>query len=63
MTHVVNTAEGKRTGMVDTNEDFYWRYGMTYMGLKLKDVAQTNISKHFSEVSDYIDEALNEGGK
>jgi len=63
VTHVLNTAEGKRTGMVDTNEDFYWRYGMTYMGLKLKDVAQTNISKHFSEVSDYIDEALNEGGK
>ena len=33
------------------------------MGIKLFDVAQTNISKHFIDVSDYIDEALNEGGK
>ena len=62
VTHVLNTAEGKKVGLVDTNEDFYYRYGIKYMGLKLFDVAQTNISKHFLEVSDYIDEALSEGG-
>ena len=60
---MLNTAEGKKTGLVDTNEDYYYRYGIKYMGLKLFDVAQTNISKHFIDVSDYIDEALNEGGK
>ena len=60
---MINTAEGKKTGLVDTNEDFYYPYGIKYMGLKLFDVAQTNISKHFVDVSDYIDEALDEGGK
>ena len=60
---MLNTAEGKKTGLVDTNEDYYYRYGIKYMGIKLFDVAQTNISKHFIDVSDYIDEALNEGGK
>ena len=63
MTHVLNTAEGKKTGLVDTNEDFYYPYGIKYMGIKLFDVAQTNISKHFLDVADYIDEALDEGGK
>ena len=63
VTHVCNTAEGKKVGLVDTNEDFYYRYGIKYMGIKLFDVAQTNIAKHFLEVSNYIDEALNEGGK
>ena len=62
VTHVLNTAEGKRIGLVDTNEDFYYPYGIKYMGLKLFDVAQTNIAKHFSDVSNYIDEALSEGG-
>jgi len=63
VTHVLNTAEGKKVGLVDTNENYYYPYGIKYMGLKLFDVAQTNISKHFLEVSDFIDEALNEGGK
>ena len=60
---MLNTAEGKKVGLVDTNENYYYPYGIKYMGLKLFDVAQTNISKHFLEVSDFIDEALNEGGK
>ena len=60
---MLNTAEGKKVGLVDTNENYYYPYGIKYMGLKLFDVAQTNISKHFLEVSDFIDEALNDGGK
>ena len=60
---MLNTAEGKKVGLVDTNENFYYPYGIKYMGLKLFDVAQTNISKHFLDVADFIDEALNEGGR
>ena len=60
---MLNTAEGKKTGLVDTNENFYYPYGIKYMGIKLFDVAQTNISKHFLDVADFIDEALNDGGK
>ena len=32
-------------------------------GLPLLDVAQTNIAMYFNEVSDFIDEARNSGGK
>jgi len=63
VTHVLNTAEGKRSGLVDTNENFYYPYGIKYKGLKLLDVAQTNIAVHFAEVAQYIDEALSSGGK
>ena len=63
VTHVLNTAEGKRTGLVDTNEDYYYPYGIKYKGLKLLDVAQTNIAVHFTDVAQYIDEALSSGGR
>ena len=63
VTHVLNTAEGNKVGRVDTSENFYYPYGIKYKGLKLCDVAQTNIALHFSDVADYIDEALSLGGK
>ena len=56
-------AEGKRRGLVDTNEDFYYPYGIKYKGLKLLDVAQTNIKMHFVDVAHFIDDALSSGGK
>ena len=63
VTHVLNTAEGTRVGLVDTNQNFYRPFGIKYKGLKLLDVAQTNIAMYFSEVAEYIDEALKTGGK
>ena len=36
---------------------------MKYKGLKLVDVAQTNIALHFDDVAEFIDEALANGGK
>jgi len=63
VTHVLNTAEGNRTGLVDTNQNFYKPFGIKYKGLKLLDVAQTNISMYFTEVAEFIDEALKSGGK
>merc|ERR1711862_486800 len=49
--------------MGDTNQDFYKPFGIKYKGLKLVDVAQTNIALHFDDVAEFIDEALAEGGK
>jgi protein-tyrosine phosphatase len=63
VTHVLNTAEGTRVGLVDTNQNYYKPFGIKYKGLKLLDVAQTNISMYFAEVAEYIDEALKSGGK
>ena len=48
---------------MDTNEDFYYPYGIKYKGLKLLDVAQTNIKMHFVDVAHFIDDALSSGGK
>ena len=42
---------------------YYKPSGIIYMGLRLADVDQTNISEHFEEVSAFIDEALSSGGK
>ena len=50
-------------GLVDTSQTFYKPFGIKYKGLKLLDVAQTNIAMYFSEVAEYIDEALRSGGK
>eukprot|EP00096_Caligus_rogercresseyi_P003741 TRINITY_DN1724_c0_g1_i1.p1 TRINITY_DN1724_c0_g1~~TRINITY_DN1724_c0_g1_i1.p1 ORF type:complete len:207 (-),score=68.04 TRINITY_DN1724_c0_g1_i1:204-824(-) len=63
VSHVLNTAEGSRSGLVDTNAKFYKPFGIQYKGLKLLDVAQTNISMYFVEAADFIDEALKSGGK
>merc|ERR1711971_385678 len=63
VTHVLNTAEGNRNGTVNTNQAYYSPFDIKYKGLKLLDVPQQNISLHFPEVAQFIDEALAEGGK
>jgi hypothetical protein len=44
-------------------QEFYKPFGIKYKGLKLLDVAQTNIALHFNEVAEFIDEALAGGGQ
>jgi len=44
-------------------QDYYRPFGIRYKGLQLIDVPQTNIAMYFNEASDFIDEALNSGGK
>lgn len=63
VTHVLNTAEGQRNGTVDTNQEFYKPFGIKYKGLKLLDVPQANIAIYFNEVGEFIEEALQNGGK
>jgi len=65
VTHVLNAAEGRRekNGTVDTNKEYYEPWGITYKGIQLVDVPQTNIAIYFSDVVDFIDDALETGGK
>lgn len=63
ITHVVNTAQGMSESMVDTNQDFYSDIGIKYHGFEILDLPVSNISLHFYEVSDFINEALKGGGK
>ena len=48
---------------VNTSQDYYRHAGIIYKGLPLLDVNQTNLSKHFEEVIQFIDSALTRGGK
>ncbi|XP_049788118.1 dual specificity protein phosphatase 3 [Schistocerca nitens] len=63
VTHVLNTAEGNRFGMVNTSRDYYRDSGIKYMGLQLQDLPVTNIALYFEEAADFIEEAIKSGGK
>ena len=79
ITHVLNAAEGKKPGCVDTSEvddifskmyfqkinfqEYYNIHKIKYLGLKMFDVPQTNITKHFDVSTQYIGDAVSSGGK
>ena len=64
ITHVLNAAEGhSSSACVDTSCHYYEPRNIKYLGLRMFDVPQTNIGKHFSEASDFISEALMSGGR
>ena len=66
VTHVLNTAEGAGAMSrmtVNTSQEYYRHVGITYKGLRLVDVTQTNISRHFPEVVEFLDSAIASGGK
>ena len=44
-------------------QEYYEPWGITYKGIQLVDVPQTNITIYFNEVVDFIDQALTAGGK
>ena len=45
-----------------SHQEFYQPRGVRYLGLKMFDVPQTNISKYFDEASDFIEEAISSEG-
>jgi len=59
--YVLNAAEGRKPGCVDTSEEFYKPHNIDYLGLKMFDVPQTNISKYFGTASDFIENSLLNG--
>lgn len=63
ITHVLNTAEGNRFGMVNTSKDYYKDTNIKYMGVQLMDLPMTNISAHFRETADFIESGVKSGGK
>ena len=44
-------------------QEYYEPWGITYKGIQLVDVPQTNIAIYFNDVVDFIDVALETGGK
>ena len=43
-------------------QDFYLPHDIKYLGLKMLDVPQINISKHFNEAVEFIEKSLKAGG-
>jgi hypothetical protein len=47
---------------VDTSEDYYRDTNIKYMGVQLQDLPETNISAHFAETADFIEDGVKSGG-
>jgi hypothetical protein len=62
ITHILNTAEGDIWAMVDTSKDYYRNTNIKYMGVQLSDRAETNVSAHFAETADFIENGVKSGG-
>ncbi|XP_018013855.1 uncharacterized protein LOC108670877 [Hyalella azteca] len=63
ITHVLNTAEGKKMCTVDTNAEYYKEVNIKYLGLELLDIPSANISQFFEQGAQFIDDCLSSGGK
>ena len=63
VTHVLNAAEGHKFNQVDTSAADYTGAGMQYHGIPAVDVMNFPLHKYFSGSSQFIDGALESGGK
>ncbi|XP_034184588.1 dual specificity protein phosphatase 3 isoform X1 [Osmia lignaria lignaria] len=63
ITHLLNAAQGKKFGFVNTDERYYSNTAIKYLGLPLADLCTTDISKYFYTAATFIDEAVSTGGK
>ncbi|XP_043686511.1 dual specificity protein phosphatase 3 isoform X2 [Vespula pensylvanica] len=63
ITHLLNAAEGKTFGFVNTGKDYYVNTTIKYLGLSLADHPTVDISKYFHTAASFIDEAVSSNGK
>ncbi|XP_064652921.1 dual specificity protein phosphatase 3-like isoform X2 [Lineus longissimus] len=63
ITHVLNAAQGPEPFFVKTDADYYEPFGITFKGFAGEDAEKYNISQHFDEAAEYIQGALDAGGK
>ncbi|XP_043505587.1 dual specificity protein phosphatase 3-like isoform X1 [Polistes fuscatus] len=63
ITHLLNAAEGKKFGFVNTDRNYYSNTRIKYLGLPLADLPTVDISKYFYTAASFIDEAVSNNGK
>ncbi|XP_076044039.1 dual specificity protein phosphatase 3-like isoform X3 [Oratosquilla oratoria] len=63
ITHVLNTAQGNKITTVNTKASFYEDSGIKYKGIQLLDVPSANIKQYFDEGAEFINDALESGGR
>ncbi|XP_037968763.2 dual specificity protein phosphatase 13 [Plutella xylostella] len=61
ITHVLNTAEGKRFTQVDTDHLYYRDTSIRYKGFPMMDMPSTDIAKYFYIAANFIDEGISGG--
>ncbi|CAG0890823.1 unnamed protein product [Cyprideis torosa] len=62
-THILNPAEGNSVGMVNTGKRYYQDTDVLYLGFRVTDYPSSDLSRHFDEAADFIDNCLRTGGK
>ena len=63
ITHILNTAEGKEEGLVDLSQEYFKDSEIKYMGFPLWDCPNCNILPYLGPASEYINDAIANGGK
>ncbi|XP_067654797.1 dual specificity protein phosphatase 3-like [Haliotis asinina] len=63
VTHILNAAHGVDIHHVNTNEDMYTKLKVTFKGIEAIDHMSFNLYPFFQESADFIQKALDSGGK
>ncbi|XP_071104834.1 dual specificity protein phosphatase 3-like [Haliotis cracherodii] len=63
VTHILNAAHGVDIYHVNTNEDMYRKIKVTFKGIEAIDHMSFNLYPFFQESADFIEKALDNGGK
>lgn len=58
-THILNAAEGRKFGQINTSATHYEEVGIKYKGFSIVDHPTYNIAMHFQEAIQYLEDALN----
>lgn len=58
-THILNAAEGRKFGQINTSATYYEEVGIRYLGFSIIDHPSYQIGEHFQEAIHFLSDALN----
>lgn len=59
-THILNAAEGRKFGQINTSATYYEEVGIKYLGFSIIDSPAYQIGMHFEEAIKFLEDALND---
>lgn len=59
-THILNAAEGRKFGQINTSATYYEEVGVHYRGFSIIDNPTYKIGVHFEEAIKFLEDALND---
>lgn len=57
-THILNAAEGRKFGQINTSATYYEEAGIHYLGFSIIDNPSYKIGVHFEEAIHFLEQAL-----